>query len=190
MSTMKTAKKIKIKESPAIQGQFVIRQYEKGQIKYKTQLIYTKDNRVIVKYVVDKDSLKNATPCFEKLCKNKIVTGAGGYGANLLLRQMSGDITYSIELDEICFGTGTNPPSASDTGLQTETVTGIGFADTTLTNNVLLIDVFVPSGSMPDATYRELGLKMNGRLFTRSSMNYEKTTNKDTTLEYTITFNV
>lgn len=187
---MKTATKIKKRENPSIQGRYVVRQYESGQIKYKTEYRKMPDGRIIARHVVDKASLVGLKPISEKVYKNKVVTGAGGYGANLLLRQMIGDTTYPIELDEICFGTGTNTPSASDTALQTETVNGIGFADTTLSNNVLVLDIFIPSGSMPDDTYRELGLKMNGRLFTRSAMNYVKTANKDTTLEYTITFNV
>lgn len=187
---MKTARKIKIKEKPLIQGQYVIRQYEGGQIKYKTEYVKTLSGKLIAKHVVDKESLKGLKPVSEQIVKNKIVSGSGGYGANLLLRAMTNDPTYSAHLDEVCFGTGTNVPSASDTALQTETVSGIGFADTTITNNVLVIDIFVPNLSMPDDTYREVGLKMDGRLFARSALNYVKTTNKDTTLEYTITFNV
>lgn len=187
---MKTAKKIKKREKSLIQGQFVIRQYESGQIKYKTEYKKTADGKVIARHIVDKSSLVGLKPLSEKLVKNKVVSGSGGYGANLLIRQMTGDTTYPIELDEVCFGTGTNTPAESDTALQTETVNGIGFADMTIANKVLTLDIFVPSGSMPDDTYREIGLKMANRLFTRASMNYVKTTNKDTTIEYVITFNV
>jgi hypothetical protein len=190
MSIMKTAHSIKVKDKPMFKGFYTIRQYEKGQIKYDLLLVKHNDGRYSCRFIVDKDSVKRSTPCYEAFVNNKIVASAG-YGVNLLLRQMAGDTAYPILIDGVDFGTGTNAPSASDTALQTPTVTNISPADRTVTSATqLVVDVFVPSGVMPNATYREIGLKMNGRLFARSSLNYTKTTNKDTTIEYTIEANV
>lgn len=190
MSIMKTAQSIKLKNSSGFKGFYTIRQYEKGQIKYDMLLVKHDDGRMSVKYCVDKESVKRATPCFEKFVNNKIMASAG-YGVNLLLRQMAGDTAYPILIDGVAFGTGTNAPAEGDTALQTETVSGISPADLTVASaKQLIVDVFVPSGVMPNATYREIGLKMNNRLFARSSLNYTKTANKDTTIEYTIEANV
>jgi len=119
---------------------------------------------------------------------NVVVCSNGGYGVNLLLRQMIGDTALPIELDEVVFGTGTNVPAVTDTALQTETVNGITPALMSVANNVITIDIFVPSALMPNDTYKEMGLNATNRLFTRSAMNYVKGASQDTTIEYTITY--
>lgn len=187
---MKTAPDIKISEKPLVEGRYVIRQWQSGQIKYDTVLVKTRDGRTLKKYIVDKESMKGLTPLSETSYTNKIVSDNSGYGVNLLLRQMGGDAGYPIEIDEAAFGTGTTPPAATDTDLETETVSDVTIQDTEVVNNVLTLSIFIPSGDMPDDTYTEIGLKMTNRLFSRSSMNYVKTANKDTTVEYVITFNV
>lgn len=121
--------------------------------------------------------------------KNLVVSGSGGYGRNLIMRQLAGDTTYPIEIDSAAIGSGTDAPADSDTGLQTAVVSGVSVSTSTATNDVLTIDVFMSDTTLPDGTYSEFGLFCNLRLFARIliSPSYTKDPGEDTIFTYTLT---
>jgi hypothetical protein len=120
---------------------------------------------------------------------NKVVSGAGGYGRNLIARQLAGDVTYSIEIDSAALGSNSTAPADSDTGLNTAVLSDIPITNMTVTNNVLAVDVFVADGNLTNGTYREFGLFCNGRLFARIiiSPDYTKASGEDTLFTYELT---
>lgn len=188
MSMKPRNKKIKIKNSQSFVGKYVVNTYPSGTIKY-VKTVIEKNGRKLMKYIVDKNSLLNAKPISSLAYTNKIMSSEG-YGVNLILRQMAGITALPIEIDEAVFGTGTTAPTAGDTELETETVSGVAIQDATVTNDELVLDIFVPSMDMPNDLYTEMGLNMAGLLFARSIFSHNKGTNQDTTIVYTITANV
>jgi len=121
--------------------------------------------------------------------KNKVVSGSGGYGRNLILRRLTGDTTYGFQIDSAAIGTGTNAPADSDTGLQTSVLSGISISNTAVANDEATIDVFISDGALANGTYAEFGFFIGGRLFSRIliSPTYAKGTGEDTTFSYTLT---
>ncbi len=121
--------------------------------------------------------------------KNKVVSGTGGYGRNLIIRQLAGDTTYNIEIDSVRLGDGTTPPADSDTNLGNVLVTGVSITNMVVANNVLTIDVFLSDGNLPNDTYSEMGFFINGRLFSRILItpSYTKASGEDTLFTYTLT---
>lgn len=120
--------------------------------------------------------------------KNKVVSSSG-YGRNIILRQMAGDVTYALAIDSAAVGSGAVAPADGDTGLGTSLVSGLTITNASVANNILTIDVFVPSASLPVATYAEFGLFANGRLMTRVLITpaYTKAAGEDTLFTYTLT---
>lgn len=121
--------------------------------------------------------------------KNKVVTGASGYGRNLILRQLSNDTTYPIVITTISLGDGTAAPADSDTALGNSLVANLSVSDYDLSNNVLTVTTFCTDAQVANDTYAELGLFCSGRLFARILItpNYTKATGEDTIFTYTLT---
>lgn len=120
---------------------------------------------------------------------NKVVSGSGGYGRNIIARQLAGDTTYPIEIDSARVGDSSTAAADSDTDLGNVLVSGISITNMTVTNNVLQVDVFIADANLPDDTYREFGLYCNGRLFARIIIDpdYTKVSGEDTLFTYTTT---
>jgi len=120
--------------------------------------------------------------------KNKVVS-SDGYGRNLIIRQLSGDTTYPIEIDSMALGDSATAATDGDTALGNSLVAGISITQFTVANNVLTIKVFVADGNLTNDTYRELGFFCNGRLFSRIIIDpaYTKATGEDTLFTYTLT---
>lgn len=123
-----------------------------------------------------------------KRIKNKVVSAAGGYGRNIIMRQLSADTTYPIAITNGKIGTGTTAPADSDTDLQTPVLSTINVASFELTNNVLIINFFIASASLANGTYTEFGLFMGSRLLARSLITpvFVKGTNEDVSIEYSL----
>lgn len=119
---------------------------------------------------------------------NKVVSGSGGYGRNLVARALKGDTTYPLEIDSAALGDDDTAPADSDTDLGNALVTGVGITNIEVSNNSLQIDVFIADGNLPDGTYKEFGLYCNGRLFARIliSPSYTKVPGEDTLFTYTL----
>lgn len=120
---------------------------------------------------------------------NKVVAGSGGYGRNIIARQLAGDTTYPLTLTSISLGDNNTAASDSDTALGHSLVSGISLTDITVTNNVVEVDIFVADGALTNGTYKELGIFCGTHLFARIviSPNYTKATGEDTLFTYTLT---
>jgi hypothetical protein len=120
--------------------------------------------------------------------QNKVVSSSG-YGRNLIMRALAGDPTYSLAIDSAAIGDGSIAPADGDTGLGNSLVSGLPITSAGVANNVLTIDVFVPSGDLPDDTYSEFGFFADGRLMSRVLISpaYTKAAGEDTLFSYTMT---
>ena len=120
--------------------------------------------------------------------KNKVVSSAG-YGRNLLLRWMAGDLTYPIVIDSAAVGSNATAPADADTGLNTVVHSGLTITNTGVSNNVLTIDVFATDAELTNVTYREFGLFATLRLISRVLISpvYTKASGEDTLFSYTLT---
>lgn len=119
---------------------------------------------------------------------NKVVSSSG-YGRNIIARQLTGDTTYSMEIDSVAVGDDNTAAADGDTALGNSLVSGISLTKTTLSNNQITFDVFVADGNLADDTYEEFGLFCNGRLFSRIIISpaYTKASGEDTLFTYTLT---
>lgn len=120
--------------------------------------------------------------------ENLIVSSNSGYGRNLIMRQLGNDPTYPIAIDSAKIGTGTATPADTDTDLQTPAVATIEMTSYEVTNDRLVISMFITDANLPNGIYTEFGLFCNGRLFARSLIipTYNKISNRETSIEYTI----
>lgn len=121
--------------------------------------------------------------------KNKIVAGSGGYGRNLVIRQLAGDTTYGIEIDSAAIGDDNTTPADSDTALGNSLVSGISVSNVSVSNDEVVFDFFASNATLPDDEYKEFGMFIGGRLFSRVliSPTYTKATGEDTIFSYTVT---
>ena len=151
------------KDNAAMKGKYRIRSFEAGTDK----LIY--DSGWIENQIVSSDT----------------------YGRNLIMRQLAGDTTYPIEIDSFSMGTGNTAVTDADNDLDTPTSEGHVISTADVTNDELLLGIFMPDANLPNATYQECGLKCNGRLFTRSLITptFSKSAGQDVTIQYLITLN-
>jgi hypothetical protein len=118
--------------------------------------------------------------------KNKVVSSSG-YGRNIILRQLAGDITYAVEIDSASFGSGSTAAADGDTALETSVVSGVSITNMVVSGSTLTVDVFVADGTLTNGTYREFGLFCNGRLFARVvHAAYTKASGEDTLFSYTL----
>jgi hypothetical protein len=182
---MNTQTKLPIIEpSGAFVGEFSMRTHKKGDIKWHRD----GEGRV----VVDIESMKAAMgkPLAEHpKQRNRVVSGSGGYGRNLVMRQFSDDSTYPLTITQGKIGTGTNTPADGDTDLQTAVLSNIDVQLFELANDVLVVSFFIPDGDLTNGTYNEFGMFCGDQLLCRAIINpaFSKSTNEDTTVEYTLT---
>jgi hypothetical protein len=120
--------------------------------------------------------------------RNKVVTSEG-YGRNLILRWLAGDATLPIVIDSAAVGDDDTAAADADTGLGNALVSDIPITNMSVTDNVLNVDVFVSDANLPDDTYEEFGLFMNGRMLTRVIISpaYTKASGEDTLFSYELT---
>jgi hypothetical protein len=124
------------------------------------------------------------------------------YGVNIIVRNIIGDNTYSAEVTHAKIGTGTTPPTESDTDL--ETPTAIGGGDPVILRgdeevqsiNIAHLEFFISDTDLPNGTYTEWGLftgafGVDEKMFTRAiiSPSYSKATLQDTTVVHEVTIN-
>jgi hypothetical protein len=121
--------------------------------------------------------------------RNKVVSSAG-YGRNLILRWRANEATFPIVIDAAAVGDDNTAPADGDTGLGNALVSSIPITNMSVANNVLTVDVFVADANLPDDTYEEFGLFMDGRLLSRVIISpaYTKASGEDTLFTYTLTF--
>jgi hypothetical protein len=131
-----------------------------------------------------------------KWYKNRVVS-SDGYGRNILIRRLAGNVVYTGQITHGSIGTGTTAVSDSDTGLETEAVRS-QVGSTIINNNVITFRFFFSDSLTPNDTYNEFGTFIDGtvtlgtgRLFNRLifAEAYEKASGVDTTIELVITLN-
>lgn len=171
-------RKIQLSNIGNIGGVLEIRKFPAGAFGYDPEMIKTNLAAIIA-------HIKPVS-----ISHNKVVSGSGGYGRNLVMRKLSGDNTYGIAIDSAAIGSGSVAPADSDTGLGNSLVSGISITNFALANNVLTIDVFITNATLPNNTYSEFGFFIGGRLFSRVLISpvYTKATGEDTLFTYTLTF--
>lgn len=139
----------------------------------------------------------NGRMIFESVVmKNRLVSGAGGYGRNIIMRQMTNDTTYAMPIVGAKIGTGTNVPADSDTDLQTPTtltgITIIPIGSSVLSNDSVVFSFYITDAQLPNGTYKEFGMYANTsgspRIMTRIliSPNFTKGSNQNTSVDYTL----
>ncbi len=82
-------------------------------------------------------------------------------GRNVLARLIGGDDTYSGKINYIALGSGDSAFSVASTKLNTEVYRKV-VSDSAHSDNVAYIDVFIASGDVADATYKEAGAFIDG----------------------------
>lgn len=130
------------------------------------------------------DQIIHRSPVMENL-----VMLSANRGVNLFLQHLAGDTTFPLALTSLSIGTGTNPVTAADTGLQTPVTSGIVPALLSITApDTLYSEWFLTDGELPDGDYTELGLYTGTQLFTRALIDpaHEKDPLTDTLIVYTI----
>lgn len=129
--------------------------------------------------------------------KNKVVSSADN-GRNLILQALSGDYVNSLEITHCELGTGTT--AAADADTETETFAARaqqGYVS--VVGDELSIKFFFSTSLLPDDTYNELTMWINGaagegtgHLFNHlvyTATPYVKATGEDTTVEIKVTLN-
>jgi hypothetical protein len=117
-------------------------------------------------------------------------------GISVIAQRLTGDDTYSLEINYGALGTGTTPPTATDTTLETETYR-FAVSSSAYDGNTAYIDYFINKG---DGTgdYTEFGNFIDGTastdsgvLFSKVAVDWEKTASDSLFIscEYTITSN-
>lgn len=132
---------------------------------------------------------KNGKCIHDQTEHNLVVSGSGGYGRNLVIRQLANDTTYGIAITQAKIGTGTTAPVDGDTDLETTVLSNISVADEQVSNDSVVFQFFIPDGDLADGTYTEFGMFIGSRLFSRAlfSSSYSKSSGEDTRIDYTIT---
>ena len=155
--------------------------FEKTGITGKVRIIQTKAGT---------DEILSISPWM----KNLVVRGTDT-GIDNILDRLIGVATYSLNLNYVDIGTGTNAPALSDTQLQTPSVRALRVTGTVTTDTATL-RFFFADGALANATYNEFGTFMDGtatistgKIFNRVlfSSPYVKTSGVDTTVEVAIT---
>lgn len=126
----------------------------------------------------------------EQFETNRVVS-SDGYGRNLIIRQLAGNKTYGIEVDEGRIGNDDTTPTDSDTDLGNAVTSDIIVEDTDFSNDEVSFQFFVLDADLPDGTYEEFGLFIDGQMLARSvfDSSYSKSSGENTRIDYTLTLN-
>ena len=121
---------------------------------------------------------------------SNLIVSSNGHGLNLVGRALLGDNTYPLEITQAKIGTGDTAPALTDTDLVTTVLSGIIKSNETITNNEIILEFFLSDLELTNGTYKEFGIFAGDQLFARAliSPTYTKSSNEDTTVDYTITF--
>lgn len=128
--------------------------------------------------------------------KNLIMNGTST-GKNLVAQRLGGTNTYTLNITHGDIGTGTNPPTAGDTTLQTPTVR-VAKTNAIIVGNVVTLQFFFSDATLPNGTYQEFGTFVDGtatistgKIFNRALFGspYTKASGEDSTFEVEFTIN-
>ena len=161
--------KLKLKNGAYLEGRYRIKTWDAEKVKCYA------------------DTKKHAPLSISEEILNKIMLSAN-YGLDVISRQLGGDDTYPMEIDSASIGTGTTAPAASDTALETPTLSGIVVADVAYGIGEVTLTFFITDAQLANGTYTEFGIFQNLRLFARSLILpvFTKASNQNVTVDYTI----
>lgn len=127
--------------------------------------------------------------------RNKVVSSDGN-GRNLLLQALAGDYAGSIEITHMELGDGTTAATDADTDTE-NAIARAQRAFVSVSGNVLSIKFFFSDGLLPDGSYTELTMWMDGdvglgtgNIFNRlvfAGSPYVKAAGEDTSIEVRVT---
>ncbi len=140
--------------------------------------------------IIKSNSLTGEVISISDWFDNLVVAGTGT-GVNIITRLLGGDNTYSLQITSLKIGTGTTPPTNSDTDIETEVFEKTSIADKTISTSSVLFSFFIGTGDLPNGTYTELTLHAGTQLFSRLLITpaFVKGTNEDLTIEYQLSVN-
>jgi len=126
---------------------------------------------------------------------HNLVVSSANYGRNIIAQRLAGTNTYTLNITHGEIGTGSTAPTNNDTALQTPS-NRIATTLASVSNNVVTLQFFFSDATLPNNTYREFGVFIDGtatlgtgQLFARAvfATSYTKATGEDTTIEYIFT---
>jgi hypothetical protein len=119
---------------------------------------------------------------------NRVVMSSG-YGRNLIARQLAGDTTYPLIIDNASLGDDNTAAADAQTDLVSPLVEDIPITDSSAVDDVVHVDVFVADANLPDDTYEEFGLFCGDQMFARVVISpaYTKAAGEDTLFSYELT---
>lgn len=93
-----------------------------------------------------------------------------------------------IPITTFKLGTGVTAPAATDTDLETPTVTTDFIANRSRTDQAILFEFFLPDGEVPEDDYTECGMFIGTTMFSHATISptYEKAANQDTKIDYEV----
>jgi len=168
---------------------------QKRTLNYKHYMKILQPNKEISgttgKYRIVKLSADTGAILSESEWHENIVVSSNGYGRNLLARQMTGNNTYSVVIDEMTLSTNDTAPTNADTslgGTEVNVPIQILTLSTSGQANVIEFSAFFTDGELPNNTYHKVGVKMDGRIFTSALLPSSET--KDTGQEYRVDYQI
>ena len=168
---------------------------KKRTLNYKNYMKKLQPNKEIYgmsgKYRITKFSALTGEVRGQSEWNSNLVVSSNGYGRNLIARQMAGDNTYPIEIDQMTLSTNDTTPANTDTslgGTEINVPVQILTLPTTGEANILSFSAFFTNNELPNNTYHKIGVKMNGRLFTSAMLPTAET--KDEGEEYRVDYEI
>jgi len=110
-------------------------------------------------------------------------------GTGLIAQALAGVSPSIAEITTASIGTGTTPPTNSDTDIETEVLADIPRASQETTATTSLVGFFIPTADLPNGNYTEFAVFCGANIFARSIITptFIKSTNEDVGMEYTFT---
>ncbi len=142
-----------------------------------------------LKGVLTITKFKDGKKISEESHHNLVMSGATGYGKNVILRKLSNDNTYSQYITTMSLGDGTAAPTEADTALGNSLVANIPITTWQISGNSLVMSIFCASANLANGTYKEAGFfTSDSRIFSHILFtgNYVKATGEDTLFTYTL----
>ena len=131
-------------------------------------------------------AVENGVERYLHSCHNAILV-TPSRGSDLITQVIAGLPGSSIEITHCGLGTGTAATDANTTSLQNEVVKELPKTRvTSRTATSISIDFFLPSGAVPNNTYREMGVWCGAFLFARIVLSpvLSKGSNQDFLVKY------
>lgn len=180
---------VKSKDGTDTAGRVIIRRYKPGTL--ARYLYHKKTSNTDAEFILKNGFIGVAVDC------HNLVVSSSGHGRNIIARRLGGDTTYTGIISHGEIGTGSTPPTNTDTDLTTPSIR-VAPTQAVIVNNVVTIRFFFSDAALPNNTYNEFGTFIDGnaslgtgQMFNHSLFDsaYVKASSEDTTVdvEFTLT---